>query len=69
MKKIRLLQDVGTSKAGTIFVRGDLSFGVPKYYKHINSEPKDWYWEEGSEEEENLFLFKTTLAKKYYEEF
>jgi len=56
-KTIILNEDYGDAKKGSVFIRGDLSHGVPEYHKiRGKNDPKKWYWREGYDKSENRFI-------------
>ena len=62
-EEIKLTKDISErSPKGTIFVRGDLSHGIPDYYKNKSFEPKDWYWKKDTKKEDNEFLSANLLV-------
>lgn len=55
--EIKLKYDHGTAKKGEVFIRGDLSHGIPNYYlEKGETDEKKWYWAKDSKKEENRFL-------------
>ena len=63
-ERIQLTQDHGNAKKGEIFVRGDLSHGVPDYHKATDDNPTEWYWAENSTKDELRFLYYKTINPK-----
>lgn len=64
-KRITLDEDYGDAKKGSVFVRGDLSYGVPEYYEaRGQTDAKMWYWKQGTEKRENKFLHANSLKLK-----
>lgn len=54
-QKVKIIDDYGLpTLTGKIFVRG--VFPVPE--GHPETDPEDWYWEEGTTYEGNHFLHK-----------
>lgn len=56
IERVKLLVMHGNAEIGTIFVRGDLSHGVPDFSDYKNDKPEDWYWAENTKKEELEFL-------------
>ena len=66
MKKIKLTQDVGSAKKGTVFIQG--LHGVPEGEIWKTKTADQFFWEKGTKKEDNAFLFEYWLWGKHGED-
>lgn len=69
MKEVKLLVKHGQAEIGEIFIRGDLSHGVPDFHAYKSDKPKEWYWAKGSKKEDLRFLPASCFTEELKDNF
>lgn len=63
--KVKVIKEFGNgSNLGTVYVQG--LHGTPDYYKNKGapySNPKKWFWREGSKKEDLCFLHENVVRQ------